>query len=92
MTKKEKRKWIEAIDRLIKHYIKYPYNAIPKSYGAVYSSPCPLCAVNHDCAGCLWTKFEGHVCVSSNSNFMTHTALKRLLRLYRWKARIITGK
>jgi len=93
MTEKEKQLWLEAVDKLRKHYKQFFLNEIPPSYAGKYYSDCPLCEVvksfynlKNTCAPCLWVKFEGGNCIR---NLYSHDlTFQRLDRLDRWEKKL----
>lgn len=86
MTKAKAKKWLRAVNKLIKSYEDDTYRA----------GDCPLCKTskNDFCEDCLWTIYMGNVCYVTKGG-MESEHKDRIPRLNRWKARlnkIIGGK
>lgn len=92
MDKKTKTN-IKAIDKLIEHYEKYKANDIPPSYQDIGNrGNCPLCKLHiisetGSCASCPWFYIDNIGCTTASYRY--DNTVTRLLRLRRWKKKII---
>ena len=92
MTNERRVQWLEAIEKLRKHYKKYPLDEVPPTYMKVVDKPCPLCEMADECEYCLWEIYEGMHCTAwdrpNGISFAFGLTQERLDRLDRWERKI----
>ncbi len=92
--------WLEAINKLIEIYSRYPQNSVAYVKEVEGVTDPPLCSVADrvylgdipSCLDCLWYRLDKRTCEDKGYEYTKTTFGERIKRLKRWKEILLEEK